>query len=79
MKWTVSLLVLLSFIIVGCSSSAKKEKELEEREHEGIQRDYVVRDASSKTRPGWIEDAELWAKEYGKDQVKYRFFLPILC
>ena len=66
----VSALVLIS----ACSSSSKKDRELEEVEHSKIERDYVVRDASSKYRPGWIEDAEVWAKEHGKDHKKFRFF-----
>ena len=59
--------------LVACSST-KKEAELEERENEDIQRDYVVSDASGKIRPGWVEDPVLWSKEYGKDVAKYRFF-----
>ena len=65
------LLLLLS--LVACAST-KKEAELEERENEDIERDYVVIDASGKVRPGWIEDPVLWSKEYGKDIAKYRFF-----
>ncbi|MBT6325983.1 MAG: hypothetical protein HOJ35_08435 [Bdellovibrionales bacterium] len=65
------LLMLLS--LVSCSST-KEESELKEVEHENIQKDYIVRDASSNKRPGWIEDANLWAKEYGKDTSKTRYF-----
>lgn len=64
-------LMLLS--LMACSST-KKEAELEEREHEDIERDYKVVDASGQKRPGWIENANLWAKEYGKDTVKSRYF-----
>lgn len=67
----IHLILMLS--LVACSST-KEEAELEEREHEDIQRDYVVTDASGKVRPGWIEDPVLWSKEYGKDVEKYRFF-----
>lgn len=67
----IHLILMLS--LVACSST-KEEAELEEREHEDIQRDYVVVDASGKVRPGWIEDPALWSKEYGKDVEKYRFF-----
>ncbi len=66
---TVSLIAFL----MGCSST-KKEHSPEERENEDIERDYLVKDASSKIRPGWVEDSEIWAKEYGKDIKKYRFF-----
>ncbi len=65
--------LLLMFSLIACSST-KKEAELEEREHEEIQRDYVVSEASSLTRPGWIEDPILWSQEYGKEVEKYRFF-----
>jgi len=72
MALVMSLLALL-VLGVGCSST-KKEKELQEVEHEHLKKDYEVRDASSNTRPGWVEDAEVWAKEYGKDTTQYRFF-----
>lgn len=64
---------VLLFSLAACSST-KKEAELVEREHEDIERDYVVTDASGQTRPGWIEDPILWSKEYGKEVEKYRFF-----
>ncbi len=67
----IHLILMLS--LVACSST-KEEAELEERENEDIQRDYVVSDASGKIRPGWVEDPVLWSKEYGKDINKYRFF-----
>ena len=60
-------------LLVGCSST-KKENTPEEREHENIKRDYMVVDASSNKRPGWIEDPEVWAKDHGKDMTKYRYF-----
>jgi|GEM_PF-438492 len=73
MKKFLTVLFVLNFV-VACSST-KKEKELVEVEHESIKKDYEVRDASSKTRPGWVEDAELWAKEYGKEgEGEFRFF-----
>jgi len=67
---------LLGLLVIGTGcSSTKKEKELVEVVHENIKKDYEVRDASSNTRPGWVEDAELWAKEYGKEQKgDFRFF-----
>ncbi len=67
------LLVTATLVLVGCSST-KKEKELVEKEHEHIKKDYQVSDSSSNTRPGWVENAELWAKEYGKDAIKERWF-----
>jgi len=73
MKKNLILFALTFGLILGCSSN-KKEKELVEKKHEGLKKDFVVRDASSNTRPGWVEDAELWAKEYGKDTSKYRYF-----
>ena len=51
-------LVLLA-LLIGCSSSPKYGN----KEHEHIQKDYIVRDASSNFRPGWIEDANGWAKK----------------
>lgn len=66
------LLMLIATVSVSCAT--KDNRELEEREHEGIARDYDVRDASSKFRPGWIEDAELWARNHSKDVEKYRYF-----
>ena len=73
MKLVFLLFMATLVFMTGCSST-KDEKELKEKEHEEIQRDFVVRDASSGARPGWIEDAELWAKQYGKDTTQFRFF-----
>ncbi len=70
-KHLTMLLVLL--LAMSCSST-KKERELEAEEHEKRDRDYTVIDYSSKIKPEWIEDAELWAKQYGKDLKKYRYF-----
>jgi len=72
MKKLLALLALLG--LVSCSSSKKDDRELEEREHEEIEREYIVKDASSKIRPGWIEDPEVWAKNHSKDMKRYRFF-----
>lgn len=66
--------IFLSLVIVSCSSGKKDNRTLEERDHENLERDYIVRDASSSFRPGWIEDAEIWAKNYSQDLSKYRFF-----
>ena len=67
------LLTLMLGILSACSSS-KKERVPEDVEHEEIKRDYTVRDASSGFRPGWVEDAEIWAKKHGKNTKKYRYF-----
>ena len=64
----------LAIVLGSCGSSDKKEKKLEERVHEGIQRDYVVTDASSNSRPGWIEDAEVWASQDARDLDEHRYF-----
>ncbi len=75
MKKTV-VFVALALLLTSCSST-KKEKELVEVEHTNIKKDYDVRDASSNIRPGWVEDATVWAEEYGKtnkDGADFRFF-----
>lgn len=74
MKKLILLLALFG-VAISCGSSKKEERELEEREHEEIQRDYIVVDASSNYRPGWVEDAELWANETeGHDTKTNRYF-----
>jgi len=73
MKKQIFISLTVTGLLFGCAGH-KKERETEGREHENIKRDYMVRDASSNTRPGWTENAELWAKEHGKDIKKYRFF-----
>lgn len=60
-------------LLASCGSS-DKEREVEERENTGIQREYVVKDASSNYRPGWIEDPEVWARDKGKDTKMNRYF-----
>ena len=46
-------------LFTSCSSS-KKEKKLKEVVHSTIKKEILkFRDASSNTRPGWIEDAEV--------------------
>ncbi|MDD4975146.1 MAG: hypothetical protein PHY93_12385 [Bacteriovorax sp.] len=76
MKKILASFFLLS--LVACSSTPKKvevvERPLEEVKHTEIKREYEVRDASSNFRPGWIEDAEVWAKQNEKDIDKNRFF-----
>ena len=71
------LIVTSLLLLVACGSSKKKDRELEEREHESIQRDYVVRDASSMHRPGWVEDAEVYARShenYNSKETRYFSF-----
>ncbi len=71
------LILVLLFGAVACSSNKKTVEDapdLEERENDEIQRDYVVRDASSKTRPGWIEDATVWAKQKSLDLKTHSYF-----
>lgn len=63
-------LMILS-LTIACSSK-KKVKDVDNSET--IARDYKVRDASSTIRPGWIEDAEVWAEQENMDTNKYRYF-----
>jgi hypothetical protein len=76
MKKILATIFLLS--LVACSSTPKKttltERPVEEVKHTDIKKEYEVRDASSNFRPGWIEDAEVWAKQNEKDVEKNRFF-----
>jgi len=67
------LAIITSLIFFSCSST-KKERSLEEVEHDDIKKDYIVKDASSPVRPGWVEDARLWAKEYGRDIKNESYF-----
>lgn len=67
--------IILALATVGCSSTSKDNKrQLEERKHTDIKRDYTVVDASSNTRPGWIEDASIWAYQNMDNKDNYRFF-----
>jgi hypothetical protein len=66
----LSILLVLS-LGVACSSK-RKVKDVDNSET--ISRDYEVRDASSNTRPGWIEDAEVWVEQEKMDTEKYRYF-----
>lgn len=74
MKRILTTIFLLS--IAACSSAKKEpaERAVEEVKHTEIQKEYEVRDASSNFRPGWIEDAEVWAKQNEKNLEKMRFF-----
>lgn len=66
----LSLLMILS-LSVSCSSK-KKVKDVDNSKT--IAKDYEVKDSSSNVRPGWIEDAEIWAEQEKMDTAKYRFF-----
>lgn len=68
--------ILMSFglmTFVGCSSSSPTKEKLEEVENDEIELDYEVKDASHTTRPGWVQNATLWAEETDKDLEKFRF------
>ena len=71
-----TLLLSLGLVfLVSCSSTkSEMDKDLEERDNDNIEREYKVTNASSNVRPGWVEDAELWASKYGKDTAKNRYF-----
>jgi len=69
------LFILSLVFIVGCSSTKDEmDRELVEKENEHIKKEYLVTNASSSIRPGWVEDAELWAAKYGKDKKTFRYF-----
>jgi hypothetical protein len=70
------LMSALLLALTACSSTKKlaDERPLEDVKHTEIKKEYEVRDASSNFRPGWIEDAEIWAKQNEKDAEKNRFF-----
>ena len=52
----MSLMIALSLLGAACSSK-KKVKDIDNTAT--ISRDFEVKDASSTTRPGWIEDASV--------------------
>ena len=72
MKKRLLYFSLLS-LLASCGSS-DKEREVEDKENTEIKREYVVKDASSNYRPGWIEDPEVWARDKGKDVKMNRYF-----
>jgi len=59
------------FLLTACSS---KRKVSDVDNSNTITRDYEIRDASSNIRPGWIEDASIWAEQEKMDVEKYRYF-----
>lgn len=67
----MSLLLVVAFVGTACSSK-KTVKDIDNTET--IARDFEVRDASSTTRPGWIEDATVWVEQEHMDVEKYRYF-----
>lgn len=71
MSKLLSLLLVISF--TQSCSSRKKVKEVDYSKT--IARDYDVKESSTNSvRPGWIEDAELWAEQEKMNIEKYRFF-----
>lgn len=79
MKTILLAMILVSLASCGSSdkeetAEEKKESRIKERVHEGIQREYVVRDSNSDRRPGWIEEPQYFAKERYGDADQYRYF-----
>ena len=76
MKLLYGIIISSLVFSLGCSSNKPKEQPtLKEVDNSStIKRDYEVRDASSEKKPGWIEDAGLWARQNNEDQGKYTFF-----
>lgn len=73
MKKLLSIALVLTIVASSCSS--KKKKEVKDVDNSAtIARDFEVRDASSTTRPGWVEDAEVWVEQENMDTKKYRYF-----
>lgn len=69
----MKLMSVLLILALGVSCSSKKKvKDIDNSAT--ISRDYLVRDASSPTRPGWIEDAEVWTAQENMDTTKFRYF-----
>jgi len=67
------LFICMAISLVACSS--KKTKEIVEVDNSAtIKKDYEVRDASSNTRPGWIEQAEEWAAQNNLNVTDSRYF-----
>lgn len=70
MKKNVCLILTVLFLF-SCSS---KKKVNDQDISSNIVRDYEVRDASSNSRPGWIEDAQTWSEQEKMDTSKYEYF-----
>jgi hypothetical protein len=70
----IVLMLALTSLMVSCGSKDKK-KELKEVDNSStIQRDYIVRDASSNIRPAWVYEAKEWAQAKNRNVKKYRYF-----
>lgn len=69
LEFSLFFMMIFNF---SCSSSSSKLKEVDHSST--IKKDYIVRDASSDIRPGWIEDANLWASQNGLEVKSYKFF-----
>ena len=67
----IPLMLALSLLGAACSSK-KTVKDVDNTKT--IARDFEVRDASSTTRPGWIEDAMVWVEQENMDTKTYRYF-----
>jgi hypothetical protein len=69
----LSVLLVILTLAAACGSKPKRTvKDVDNTPT--ISKDYQVKDASSNTRPGWIEDAETWANQERMDVKKYRYF-----
>lgn len=66
MKQTL-LILAMATVLFSCSSSKTTGP------IHSIERDYVVKDASSGIRPEWLEDVDIWAKDDG-DLKLFRYF-----
>lgn len=66
--------VALACTMLSSCASKKRERVPKDEVHKDLSRDYQVTEASSGVRPGWIEDAEIWAREHGRDIEAYRYF-----
>ncbi len=73
MKKLLSAVLILT-VAASCSSKKPKKEVQDVDNSKTISRDFEVRDASSTTRPGWVEDAEIWTEQEGMDTKKYRYF-----
>lgn len=64
----------MTAMLVSCSSTKKEPETKDVDQSKTFQKDFVVRDASSAIRPGWIENANLYAKEHGYDLDKSTYY-----
>ncbi|MBT3586176.1 MAG: hypothetical protein HN509_14815 [Halobacteriovoraceae bacterium] len=74
MKKLLVITMLLGFGVSCSSVRTTEQRDLEEKEHDDLKKDYLVRDSSSPMRPGWVEDAEVWANNKKLDIGTYRYF-----